>query len=209
VIDEYRTIYDEKIDRYVNPREQKIKQLEREYKLIQKGDVNFTPPSVAEKMLQYARIDHNSKVLEPSCGIGNIADKIKTITEHVDVCEFSFQFVELLELKGYNVVSQDFLQYNKQGYYDAIIMNPPFSKNQDITHLQHAYKLLQNNGTLVCITSPHWQFANDKASQDFREWIEDKTHFVKELASGTFEMTGVASRIVVIEKNEEVLEEAI
>jgi len=209
-VDEYKNIYDVKIDRsYKNPLQKKIKQLEREFKLLQKGDVNFTPSEVAEQLVQYAKIDHNSRVLEPSCGIGNIADKIKTITEHVDVCEASYQFVELLELKGYNVVGNDFLQYNKIGYYDSIIMNPPFSKNQDITHLQHAYKLLKNNGTLVCITSPHWQFANDKASQDFRNWIEDKTHFVKELESGTFEMTGINSRIVVIEKKEEKMDEAI
>jgi len=208
-IDEYKIIYDEKIDRTIDQRQNRIKQLEREYKLQQKGDINFTPSEVAEQMINYARIDHNSRVLEPEAGIGKIADKIKTITEHVDVCEYSYQFSELLKLKGFNIVGDDFLRYNKQGYYDAIIMNPPFSKNQDITHLQHAYKLLKNNGTLVCITSPHWEFANDKASQNFRDWIEDKTHHITKLEGGTFEMTGVASRIVVIEKNEEVLEETI
>lgn len=209
-VEEYAEIYNNRIDRgYINPTERKIIQLEREFKLLQKGDVNFTPSEIAEELVQYARIDNNSRVLEPSAGIAKIADEIKKVTEYVDVCESSYQFSELLELKGYNIVGNDFLQYEKQGYYDAIIMNPPFSKNQDITHLQHAYKLLKNNGTLVCITSPHWQFANDKASQDFRKWLEYKDYFVKELEAKTFEMTGVVSRIVVIEKNEEEMKEVI
>jgi hypothetical protein len=192
-----------------DPIQKKIKELEREYKLQQKGDINFTPAEVVEEMIQYAKIDNNSIVLEPSAGIGNIADKIKGITEHVDVCEQMYSFCELLKLKNHNVVSNDFLTYQKYNYYDAIIMNPPFSNNQDITHLKHAYNLLKPNGTLVCITSPHWTFASDKTSKEFKEWIEEKDYFTKELPSGTFEMTGVRSQIVVIEKKEETLEEAI
>jgi len=207
-VDEYKIIYNS-INQYTSEKDQQIKKLSNQYKLQQKGDINFTPAEVVEKMIQYANINHNSKVLEPSSGIGNIADKIKAITEHVDVCEQMYSFSELLKLKGHNIVSNNFLEYNKQNYYDAIIMNPPFSNNQDITHLKHAYNLLKNNGTLVCITSPHWTFANDKASQNFKEWIEEKNYYTEELPSGTFEMTNVRSQIIVIEKNEEVMQEAI
>jgi protein-L-isoaspartate O-methyltransferase len=207
-VEEYKIIV-ELIDKPISPTIKKIKQLTSEYKMRQKGDVNFTPLEVVERMIQFAMIDGNSKVLEPSAGIGNIADKIKEVTEHVDCLESSPSFQELLKLKGYNVVGWDFLTYEKYGYYDSIIMNPPFSNNQDITHLKHAYKLLKNDGVLVCITSPHWQFANDRTSQEFRNWIDEKNYNVVELPSGTFEMTGVSSRIIIINKMEEVLENAI
>jgi phospholipid N-methyltransferase len=207
-VEEYKIIYNS-VNQYTSQKDQEIKKLSNQYKLQQKGDINFTPASVVEKMIQYANINHNSKVLEPSAGIGNIADKIKGITNNIDICEQSYSFCELLKLKGFNIVANNFLEYNKQNYYDAIIMNPPFSNNQDITHLKHAYNLLKPNGTLVCITSPHWTFANDKASQNFKEWIIEKNYFTEELPSGTFEMTNVRSQIIVIEKNEEVMQQAI
>lgn len=207
-VDEYKVIYNS-ISRYISPKEQQIKKLTNEYKLMQKGDINFTPVKIAEQMIQYAKINNNSRVLEPSAGIGNIADKIKEITEHVDCIEYNYNFCELLKLKGHNVVANNFLEYNRQGYYDAIIMNPPFSNNQDITHLKHAYNLVKPGGIVVCITSLHWTFAKDKTSQNFREWIEEKDYFLRELPSGTFEMTGVRSQIVVIKKKEEIMQKAV
>jgi len=180
---------------------QKIKQLESEYKLQQKGDINFTPKTVAEQLIQLARIDGNSRVLEPSAGIGNIADIIKRTTSNIDVVEQMSGFRELLQLKGFNLVGYDFLEYETDQVYDAIIMNPPFSDEQN--HIKHAYSLLKDGGTLVSITSPHWTFANDKKSVEFRNWTENENSYTTDLSSGTFEMTGVASKILVIEKPEQ------
>lgn len=200
VVEEYKTIYNT-CSKPCNYTEKKIKQLEREYKMQQKGDINFTPVNVVEEMIQYAQIDKNSRVLEPEVGIGNIADKVKETTNNLDVIECMYHFRELLKLKGHNVVADDFLQYETDNKYDAIIMNPPFSDEQN--HIKHAYDLLKDDGILVAISSPHWTFANDKKSIEFREWIENETYFIHDLPSGTFEMTGVSSKIIVIEKNEQ------
>jgi 16S rRNA G1207 methylase RsmC len=44
-----------------------------------------------------------------------------------------------LKGKPYDVVYGDFLEYGGQGgNFDRIIMNPPFSKQQDIKHIMHA-----------------------------------------------------------------------
>jgi type I restriction-modification system DNA methylase subunit len=150
-------------------------------------------------MIQYAHINENSRVLEPSAGIGNIADQIKKTTNNLDVVEYMNHFSELLRLKGHNVVGNDFLEYETDDKYDAIIMNPPFSDEQN--HIKHAYDLLKNDGILVSISSPHWTFANDKNSVEFRQWLENETYFTEDLKSGTFEMTGVASKIIVIKKH--------
>ena len=207
-VDEYKAIF-ESVSRFISPLEQKIKKLSNQHKLQQKGDINFTPSAVVERMIQLANIDNNSRVLEPSAGIGNIADKVKEVTKHIEVCERMHSFRELLEMKGHSLVGSDFLEYNRCNYYDAIIMNPPFSNNQDIIHLKHAYRLLKTGGTLVCITSPHWTFANDRASQDFRTWTEEQGYDAHDLPSGTFEMTGVRSQIIVIEKTEEAMQETV
>ena len=197
-VDEYKIIYD-LINKPINHKERKIKQLECEYKMQQKGDINFTPLEVAKQLIEYARIDENSRVLEPSAGIGNIADQIKHITKNLDVCEYMYHFSELLKLKGHSVVGNDFLEYETTDKYDAIIMNPPFSDEQN--HIKHAYDLLKDDGILVAISSPHWTFANDKKSIEFRQWLENETYFTEDLKAGTFEMTGVASKIIVIEKH--------
>lgn len=199
-IEEYKTI----IEAVNKPQDQtalKIKRLERECKMMQKGDINFTPSEVAERLVEFARISEGDKVLEPSAGIAKIADEVRKITSNIDVVEQMSTFRELLLLKGYNLVGDDFLQYQSEPIYDAIIMNPPFSDEQN--HIKHAYDLLKDGGMLVSISSPHWTFASDRKSVEFREWLENEMYFTEDLKSGTFEMTGVATKIIVIEKREQ------
>ena len=200
----YRTVKTQQVD----PKQQKIKELERKYKFDQKGDINFTPSDIALQLIEYANIDHNSIVLEPSAGIGNIADQIKKFVDNVDVCEQMYSYRELLGLKGFNVVGSNFLEYNNFNYYDSIIMNPPFSNEQE--HIKHAFSLLKAGGKLVAITSPHWTFANDKNSKEFRQWFNEMGgEIAEELESGTFEMTGVRTNIIILDKEEETMQKAV
>jgi len=196
--EQYGAIF-EAVHEHSSPLQQKIKKMEREARMNQKGDINFTPSEIAKQLVQYAHITENSRVLEPSAGIGGIADAIKHRTNNIDVVERMSSFREILQLKGYNLVGDDFLDYQTENKYDAIIMNPPFSDEQN--HIKHAFELLKDGGTLVSITSPHWTFASDRNSMEFRSWVENETSFTLDLPSGTFERTGVASKILVIEKN--------
>lgn len=196
-VDEYSAIV-EAASKPIDQTQMKIKKLERECIMMQKGDINFTPPEVAKHMVELARIDSNSVVLEPSAGIARIADEIKTVTPNVDVVERMSNFRELLALKGYNLVGDDFMQYTTDKLYDAVIANPPFSDEE--AHIKHMYELLKPGGTLVTICSPHWTFAQDKKAVEFRNWVEELDGYTQDLPSGTFEMTGVAAKILVIEK---------
>jgi len=192
----------------IDPTQQKIKELERSLKFTQGHDTFFTPSNIALQMIELADISHNSMVLEPSAGIGNIADQIKKFVDNVDVCEQMYSYQELLTLKGFNVVGSDFLKYENNNYYDCIIMNPPFNQEQE--HIKHAYDLLKVGGKLIAITSPHWTFANDKSSKEFRQWFENLNgEIVEELDSGTFEMTQVRSNIIVINKDTETMQKAV
>jgi len=192
----------------IDPVQKKIKELERQYKLEQKGDINFTPSEIALIMVEYLDVNEDTKILEPSAGIGNIADQVKKFTNNIDVCEKMFSYAELLKLKGYNIVGNDFLQFNKYNEYDYIIMNPPFSDEQN--HIKHAYNLLKTGGKIVSITSPHWTFASDKKSQEFKNWFNEISgEIVDDLEGGTFEMTGVKAKIIVINKDINTMQKAV
>lgn len=132
--------------------------------------------------------------------MANTALKCTKTCIEIDVVERMANFRELLTLKGYNLVGDDFLEYQSAAVYDAIIMNPPFSDEQN--HIKHAYSLLKDGGTLVSICSPHWTFASDKKSIDFRSFVDDALLHMEDLESGTFEMTGVSTKIIVLRKTE-------
>lgn len=108
-----------------------------------------TPANVISKMLQ--KISPKAKYfLEPSAGKGDIAHYIKTsrFDTVIDCIEIDANLQAILRSKNYTVVGEDFLQYSGVCYYDAIIMNPPFSNGDE--HLLHAWNFL-NDGEIVCL----------------------------------------------------------
>jgi protein-L-isoaspartate O-methyltransferase len=184
-----------------NPVAREIKKLEREYRMQQKGDIHFTPEQLVNTILEYADISEGEKVLEPSAGIGSIVDRVKEITNNIDVVEWNYSFNNLLKLKGYNVIGSDFMQLNNHNVYDKIVMNPPFSK--ECEHIKQAYKMLKNNGRIVAITSPHYTFANDKESKEFREWLNNLDYEIIDVDKNIqFDKTNVATKILIINKDE-------
>lgn len=168
-----------------------------------------TPRPVIERMLDEADIRPGQMVLEPSAGKGDIADAIRE--RHGDteialtVVEISPRLAAILREKGHDLSPvDDFLEC--RGTYDRIIMNPPFENGQDIDHVRHAYKLLAPGGRVVAIVSNGPFYRSDRKSVEFREWLDGQEVSMEELPAGTFNgkdsfrQTGVASKLVVIEK---------
>lgn len=64
------------------------------------------------------------------------------------------------------------------------------------------YKHLRKGGKIVSVMSPHWKFANDKKSIEFRSWLETVEHHYVELPESTFKDsgTGVSSFLIAIVK---------
>ncbi len=89
----------------------KIKEMERAMVGRRADGLDFFPTSaeVVDSMLSAADIQPGMAVLEPSAGMGHIADAIR---EHAgvepDVVEMSGERRELLEAKGYTLVGSDF-----------------------------------------------------------------------------------------------------
>lgn len=114
-----------------------------------------TPPSVINKMVELANIKDSQLILEPSAGKGDILDAIAHYnnTVQLDFCEFNKYNTEILELKCYNKVGQDFLMLDpdNNAKYDRILMNPPFEDRADIQHIRHAFEFLKDDGILVAV----------------------------------------------------------
>ena len=188
----------------------KIKEMERAMVGRQNDGLDFfpTPANVADEMIATAGIEEGMTVLEPSAGMGHIAERIREAGVEPDVIELSNSRKELLEAKGFNVVGSDFMEFNEGGY-DRIIMNPPFGDRRDSAHVQHAYDLLNPGGRLVAIMGEGVFFGSDKKAQAFRDWLEQVGGTEEKLPSGTFNdpslpvNTSVNARLIVIEKAEQ------
>lgn len=183
-----------------------VKIAERE--LIGKDLPGFfpTPRPVIERMLVLAQIENQHRVLEPSCGKGDILDAIRE--QHPDVelhaIERNYTLAEVLAAKGHTVEFADFLDH--QGSYDRILMNPPFENSQDAEHVQHAYTLLAPGGRLVSVMCEGPFFRSDVKSVAFRDWLAAVGGETEELPVDAFQgkeafrETGVRTRLVTITK---------
>lgn len=109
-----------------------------------------TPPAVAEFAVSVADIEDHHGVLEPSAGIGGLADFLPAL--QTTCVEISSLHCQVLAAKGLKVIEADFLKWAPgQPQADRIVMNPPFSEGRWQAHLQAAADLLKPDGRLVAI----------------------------------------------------------
>lgn len=109
-----------------------------------------TPQVVAEFAVSVAEIEDHHGVLEPSAGIGGLADYLPKL--QTTCVEISALHCQVLEAKGFKVVEADFLKWAPgQPAADRIVMNPPFSEGRWQAHLQAAADMLKPDGKLVAI----------------------------------------------------------
>jgi len=93
--------------------------------------------------------------LEPCAGDGAICREVRKFFKgektpiNIDCIEIEPVLRESLKGQGFNIIADDFLEFESIPFYNLIIMNPPFSKGAKF--LLKAYDLLSCNGHLVCI----------------------------------------------------------
>ncbi|MEM6268350.1 MAG: hypothetical protein AAF998_02880 [Bacteroidota bacterium] len=163
-----------------------------------------TPRPLAEQVVDLAGIEDGMRVLEPSAGMGNLAEVVRD--RHpgakLEVLEIVPDLAELLRVKGFEVVGSDFLSHT--GSYDRIVMNPPFERSQDAEHVRHAFDLLGPGGRLVAIMGEGVFFRKQRKDADFRDWLDevgaDNEKLPEDSFKGAFRSTGVRTRLVWIDK---------
>jgi hypothetical protein len=172
-----------------------------------------TPAELAADMVDRLDIRRGSgaaeswSLLEPSAGCGSILDEVEQLAAEplTVVYELNPTLCEILQAKGYDARPVDFLEQKPgQFRYDAVLMNPPFEKMQDVDHVRHAFDFLKPGGRLVAIMSPGPFFRDTAKAREFRDWLEELGGEVEDIEAGAFKEsgTGVASKLVVIDKPE-------
>ncbi len=182
-----------------------IKKAEEAFRFLKIKGFFPTPKRVIDEMMERAYLEEGQTILEPSAGKGDIADALKEAGYNVVVIEVRPALQNILEMKGHEVVGDDFLEHADT--YDRILMNPPFEGKQDIDHVQHAYKLLNPGGRLVAIMGEGAFGRSQKKDVAFREWLAEVGGISERLENAfkgkdSFKQTGVTSRIVEITKRE-------
>lgn len=115
-----------------------------------------TPTNLISKMFDDIKLNDIDYILEPSAGKGDICDYIQEKQgcgrkSNIDVVEIEKDLQLILKGKGYNLVFDDFLNFNTLKRYDLIIANFPFSDGDK--HLRKALELIRDGGNLVCLVN--------------------------------------------------------
>ena len=145
------------------------------------------------------------RILEPSAGTGNLIRAAVNNATGFDCCrivavEKNLSCVSILQQlrqsflyaneENFQVVDGDFLEQNGNlGTFHKILMNPPFERGSDITHILHARKFLKPGGRLVAIC------ANGPRQNETLKPLADSW---EPLPEGTFSEQGTHVRTVML-----------
>lgn len=170
-----------------------------------------TPRPVAERMCQMAELDSTCVVLEPSCGKGDLADVVfEAGVKGLYGLELNRDMEYYLKGKPYTtMVGIDFIDFARDDGIDhewsRIVMNPPFTKQQDIDHILTAYDILSPGGILVSVVSESPFFWANKKAEEFRAFLASHDAEMVKLDEGAFKESGtmVRTRLIKIIKPEE------
>lgn len=173
-----------------------------------------TPADLADYLVELAKPECFDIVLEPSAGQGAIIEAIGRVIDttsiSIDAIELMHENYDILHEKTANIHFQcyraDFLQAAQSGryqyHYNRIIANPPFSKNQDIDHIEAMYKCCKDGGRIVSVASNHWRTSTNKKETEFKNWLESIGAEIIDVPKGKFKDSGtmIATCIIVINK---------
>jgi predicted RNA methylase len=160
----------------------------------------YTPPELAARVVEVADVS-GKLVLEPSAGHGALvkeclaqgASEVVAVELNPEACAHLGS-----EHPKVTLYSADFLKLNlKNGDFDRIVMNPPFTKNQDIKHVTKALTLLAEGGILVAV------MAANTTRKSFAEMLHGYHDYdIENIPAGSFSESGteVATIMLTVRK---------
>lgn len=153
-----------------------------------------TPITLAQELVEMACIEEGETVLEPSAGKGRIAQYVE---ESCDVIELNEENRAHLKENGFNIVGADFMRFNRK--YDVIIANPPFSRQQDIDHVNKMIDLAQR--CVVSVMSASVLFRENNKTTEFRDRVERLGGTITPLPDDSFKESGTLVRTCLVKIN--------
>jgi predicted RNA methylase len=160
----------------------------------------FSPPKVADRVIELAGIAPGMLMLEPSAGKGALAYPAALAGAIVHCVEFmDSNFAALAgDARLGKVLHADFLTLTPSPIYDGVVMNPPFDKQADIKHVLHALKYLKPDGLLVSVMSSGVTFRDNKLTTEFRDLIRARGGDIEALPEGSFKESGTMVNTVIV-----------
>lgn len=174
--------------------------------VVPKDDFEFfpTPPDVVRHVIHLADIRDGMTVLEPSAGQGALAKAahdaaVDVMIDMYELMPANNEALHALNLRLSGIGKPiDFLTVEPTPIYDRVVMNPPFGRQADIKHVNHALKFLKPGGLLVSVMASSVTFRSNKITTDFRQLIEERGGHVEELPEGAFKSSGTMVNTVIV-----------
>lgn len=157
-----------------------------------------TPSELAERVANIADVQAGMTVLEPSAGIGNIAAVARQFGAFVTCWEIDAKRAEKLDGIGHSVNVGDFLSATPGPNFDRVVMNPPFARQADIHHVNHAHRFLKSGGLLVAIMSASVMFRDNGLTREFRAFVERQGGTIERLPDQSFKASGTAVHTCIV-----------
>lgn len=154
----------------------------------------YTPAGLASSVCEAAGPLKDKRTLEPSAGRAALATPARASGADVVVVESDPGSASYLRSLGFEVVERDFLTVtpDELGLFDAIVANPPFTRNADVQHIQHMWRFLKPGGVLSTIASTAWQHGRQKVQCAFRSFLEEHGATLRDIPTGTFQESGTS-----------------
>jgi predicted RNA methylase len=165
-----------------------------------------TPEALADELVAAAEIRDGMRVLEPSAGRGRITRAIRRVAPLCNLVAIEIDphnFVELNTADGGLFILGDFMKdFAHDETVDRVVMNPPFSKRQDVDHVTRAFSMLSPGGRLVSVVSGSAMHRIDKKGEAFKALVK-RCGSSYDLPEGTFKESGTNVRASVVILNKE------
>ena len=163
----------------------------------------YTPDVIADQMVELAGVRRGCVVLEPSAGSGQLA---RSCVRHGalprDIYCLDIDPDAVSELQEFVALEQDFLTWRPPGRvctFDAVVMNPPFTRGQDVAHVAHALAFPARNCTLVAVMTPTWTTSDKQTARALRLQLERGYDWRTEpLPDGSFKESGTNVKTVLL-----------
>lgn len=165
-----------------------------------------TPADLARDLVASLAITDGDTCLEPSAGRGRIVEALADAGAlQITAVEIDHENGDALIAQGIadEILVADFLTERPAVLRaSAIAMNPPFTRNQDVRHVRHAYDCLVAGGRMAAIVSGHGFIGQECEAIEFREWLDEVGADVSIIPAGAFKESGttIETRRIFIRK---------
>lgn len=163
----------------------------------------YTPDDIAAELVELAGVQKGMTCLEPSAGDGAIVRAIIEAGVSVGLTAVETDPAAYAALGEHcDARAGDFLSMDSTpgglGTFDRVVMNPPFSRDQDARHVCHAFSFLKPGGKLVAIVGSYALNGKTDDRRRLQDLIRAHGRLVRDLPPGTFENNARAAIIELV-----------